>query len=69
MIAPFLAMIPERKADGTLNYDVKISANGPSSRKPGSESQNKMLKEITPDSKLPSVGAQNILSRELDLDK
>ena len=66
VIAPFLAMIPERKADGTLNYDVKISANGPSSRKPGSESQNKMLKEITPDSKLPSVGAQNIFSRELE---
>ena len=57
VIAPLLVMIPERKADGTLNYNVKISANGPSNRKPGSESQNEMLKEITPDSKLPRVGA------------
>lgn len=57
VIAPLLVMIPERKADGTLNYNVKISANGTSNRKPGSESQNKMLSELTPHSKLPRVGA------------
>ena len=56
VIAPFLAMIPERRADGTLNYDVKISSSGASDRKAGSESQNKMLSEITPDSKLPNTG-------------
>ena len=55
-ITPFLAMIPERRADGTLNYNVKISASGHSDLKPGSESQNKMLAEITPDSRLPRVG-------------
>lgn len=57
LISPFLVMIPERKADGTLNYNVKKSANGTSNRKPGSESQNKMLSELTPHSKLPRVGA------------
>ena len=56
VIRPFLAMIPERRADGTLNYDVKISSAGASDRKAGSESQNKMLSEITPDSKLPNTG-------------
>ena len=56
VIEPFLAMIPERRADGTLNYDVKISSSGASDRKAGSESQNKMLSEITPDSKLPNTG-------------
>lgn len=56
VIAPFLAMIPERRADGTLNYDVKISSAEASDRKAGSESQNKMLSEITPDSKLPNTG-------------
>ena len=56
VIEPFLAMIPERRADGTLNYDVKISSSGASERKAGSESQNKMLSEITPDSKLPNTG-------------
>ena len=56
VIAPFLAMIPERRADGTLNYDVKISSSGPSDRKVGSESQKTMLSQITPDSKLPNTG-------------
>lgn len=56
VIRPFLAMIPERRADGTLNYDVKISSAGASDRKAGSESQNKMLSVITPDSKLPNTG-------------
>ena len=82
-IEPFLALIPERRADGTLNYDVRISPNSSPNRKPGSESQNEMLKEITPDSKLPRVGApvlnfgasfagaaaENIISSEVDLDK
>ena len=56
VIEPFLAMIPERRADGTLNYDVKISSAGPSDRKAGSESQKTMLSQITPDSKLPNTG-------------
>ena len=50
-------MIPQRRADGTLNYDVQTSPNGASNLKPGSESQNRMLAEITPDSRLPKVGA------------
>lgn len=69
LITPFLVMIPERKADGTLNYDVKTSPEGSSNRKTGSESQIRMLSEITPDSKLPNVGAENIISPEVDLDK
>lgn len=56
LIAPFLVMIPERNPDGTLNYDVKISSAGASDRKAGSESQNTMLSQITPDSKLPNTG-------------
>ena len=56
-IEPFLALIPERRADGTLNYDVRISPNSSPNRKPGSESQSKMLAEITKNSKLPGVGA------------
>ena len=56
LITPFLAMVPERRADGTLNYNVKTSPGGSSNRKSGSGSQNRMLSEITPDSKLPFVG-------------
>ena len=57
LIDPFLVMIPERRADGTLNYDVEAAPYAASNRKAGSESQNKMLAEITPKSKLPKVGA------------
>ena len=46
VIAPFLAMIPERRADGTLNYDVKISSAEASDRKAGSESQNNVADSL-----------------------
>ncbi len=52
----YLVVQTYRVSDSELNYDVKISSSGASDRKAGSESQNKMLSEITPDSKLPNTG-------------
>ena len=60
VIEPFLALIPSRGSDGALNYDVKISSPGSSTRKSGSEDQLSHLANVKEGDKLPRVGGADV---------